>query len=140
MIYDSFPSDLLGGDISPKRDQFAMLLVNGYHFDRSHSKRSDVDSTEPTSSGYAKGGKPTTVTPTKLGARTTLVFADVRWDISGQMTATGGVVYKKTGGPASEDPLVCYLDFGKAVTCTDSTFTAHFAKGLGFEAKQSPST
>lgn len=137
MIYDSFPSDLLSGEISPKHDKFQMLLVNGYRFDRSHSKRSHVEALEPVAEGYARGGKPTAVSPNKVGARTTLTFTDVRWDIQGQLTATGGVVYKVNGGLSAEDPLVCYLDFSKSVTCTDSTFTAHFAKGLGFEAKQS---
>lgn len=135
MIYDSFASDLVSGNISPSRDTFYVLLVVGYSANSSHSRRKDVESYEVAASGYDKGGKPTLVSLSKAGSTTSLAFSDVRWDIAGSLTATGGVVYKANGGPSSDDELVTYLDFGKPVTCTDSTFTAHFTNGLGIGTK-----
>jgi hypothetical protein len=135
MIYDNFASDLVSGVISPSRDTFFLMLVHSYIFNAAHSRRSDVQRFETSASGYVKGGQPTATSHSKAGARTTILFSDVKWDISGQMTATGAVVYKANGGLPSGDELVCFLDFGKDVTCTDSTFTAHFASGLGIETR-----
>ena len=127
MLYDSFASDLASGNIAPSRDTFKVLLVKDYVFNASHAKVADVASGEVAASGYTKGGKVSAVTVKKVGSVTTLEFSDVRWDISDSMAATGSVVYTDAG-------LVMYLDFGKVVSCTDSTFTCHFARGLGISS------
>lgn len=135
MIYDSFASDLTTGNIAPVRDAFYVMLVKDYTFSSSHATRKDVEASEVTAGGYSEGGKTTMAVVKKVGGDTTIVFSDVQWDIVNTLTATGGVVYKHSGGPSSEDPLVTFLDFGKAVSCTDSTFTCHFASGLGISAR-----
>jgi hypothetical protein len=131
MIYDSFAPELVSGDISPSTDTFFLLLVSGYTFDPKHSRRSHVEESEVTASGYTKGGKTCPVVVKKIGGSVSLEFQAVRWDISGGLSARGAVVYKSRGGASSADELVTYLDFGKLVTCTDSTFTAHFQNALG---------
>ena len=123
MIYDTFSSDLVSGTIAPKRDTFKVLLVHGYAFAATHAF-ADVAAHEVSAPGYTKGGLVTAASVKKVGSVTTIVFTDVRWDIEGSLAASGAVVYTDAG-------LVTYLDFGKTVTCTDSTFTCHFANGIG---------
>lgn len=123
MIYDSFRADLLKG-ILHGGDPFYCMLVDGYSPDPKHSRRSDVNAHEITASGYDSGGKAVSLTP--VGAR--IAIEDVRW--TGSLAARGAVIYKSHGGPPSYDELVGYLDFGKLVSSTDSTFTVHFQDGI----------
>ncbi|MGO8991804.1 MAG: hypothetical protein ACLQVI_00640 [Polyangiaceae bacterium] len=134
MIYDNFPADLLSGKISPSSDDFKLCLLRDYTPDAAHTRRSDVAPEEVKATGYDRGGKPVSCAVKAVGDRLQIVFDDVVWTIAGQLEATGGAVYKARGGPASEDELVCYLDFGRVAACTDGTFTAHFTSGIAVRA------
>ena len=52
--------------------------------------------------------------------------ADASW-ANATITARGAVLYKKLGGAASADPLICYIDFGADKTSTAGTFTIQWS-------------
>lgn len=135
LIYDSFCDDLANGNITPSSDTFYVMLVNGYTPAKTtDTKRSDVGS-EATGTGYSSGGASSAITITKnTGANTeTLNWADVVWTITGNMSATGAVIYKHRGGASSADNLVAYVDFGGTASCSNSTFTFHLTSPLTFQ-------
>jgi hypothetical protein len=128
MIYDSFKADLVMGEVSP-RDALYVMLVRGYKPVASHSKRSDVVAFEVKADGYTAGGKACDCS-VQAGPPVKISIAPVQWRVTGMLSAEGAVVYKARGGPAADDNLIGFLDFGKLVTCTDSSFTAHFQDGI----------
>jgi hypothetical protein len=48
--------------------------------------------------------------------------ADSSWT-SATFTARGAVIYKKRGGAATADELLCYIDFAADKSCSNGTFT-----------------
>jgi hypothetical protein len=133
VIYASFPADVVAGRIAPASDVFHLLLVNGYTPDAAHSRRLDVQSFEPVAPGYDKGGKPVGCSVRTTDNKIAVVFADTQWTVAGRLTATGAVVYHARGS-AAEDELVCFVDFGKEVSASDSSFAVHFASGIAVTA------
>lgn len=136
LIYDSFMSDLVAGNVIPGTDTFYVMLVTSAY---TPSKAADTTranvTNEVSATGYTSGGAASACTLSlNTSANTeTLTFADVVWTITGSMTARAGVIYKRRGGAASADNLVAYVDFGSDATCSNSTFTFHMTSGLIFQ-------
>lgn len=79
--------------------------------------------------GYTTGGK-TVTTPTITYTDSTNVFKfdcdDIQWTAA-TITARYAVFYDST--PATNKPLIGYIDFGADVSCTNSTFDIVIAAG-----------
>lgn len=100
-----------------------MLCTSAYTPDQdAHQYKSSVTN-EATGTGYAAGGA-TLATPTLTytGASNVLMLdgGDVSWP-SSTVTARYAVVYDDT--PASNKPLICYVDFGVDVSSSGGTFS-----------------
>jgi hypothetical protein len=129
-IFQGFVSDLLAGRISLATDTFKVMLVHGYAPEDTHARRADAARFEVSATGYDKGGSATSCTTQAGAGSTNILFSDVQWTVAGRLAATGAVIYKSRGGPASEDELVSYLDFGSEHVASNSTFSVHFADGI----------
>lgn len=130
-IYGSFAEDVAKGNIDLDTDTFYIMLTTGYTPNAStHTKRSDVTASEITGTGYTAGGQALgSITVNRSGAVTTFDAADSSWTTS-TITSDKAVIYKRRGGAASADELVCCLDFG-STTSTAGTFTVQFgASGI----------
>lgn len=128
LMYDSAKYDIATGAVDLDSDTFyGMLVTSAYTPNaRTHAKRSDVTG-EAAGAGYTAGGQAlTSVTATNDTTNDRLVFAsaDPSWS-SSTITARGLVIYKRRGGAASADNLVCYCDFGADVTSTGGPFVVH---------------
>ena len=134
LIYDSYMSDISAGNIIGSTDTFYVMLVDGYTPSKTgDTKRSNVTN-EVTGTGYTAGGAASACT-TALNTgsnQETWSFADVSWPAS-SFSATGAVIYKHRGGPASADNLVAYVDFGGTVTVSGGTFLFHETSPLTFQ-------
>lgn len=125
VVYTSAIDDLARGVIDFESDAFAVLLVDSsYTPDKdAHLRRSDVAG-EVSGPGYAGGGQAATVGVTKdlANDRVDIALGGARWPVA-SITAAGAVYYKARGGPASDDELVAFVDFGGDVTSTIGLFT-----------------
>jgi hypothetical protein len=135
IVYNSALEDLARGAIDFDTDTFfAMLVTATYVANKdTHLKRSDVTN-EVTGTGYTAGGVAVTPTITKDTAndRLDVAFSNPSWANS-TITARAVVVYKRRGGAATADELVCYGDFGSNVSSTNGTFTVNFTSPLRFQ-------
>lgn len=135
IVYNSALEDLARGAIDFDTDTFfAMLVTSTYVANKdTHLKRSDVTN-EVTGTGYTAGGTAVTATVTKdlPNDRLDIAFSNPSWPNS-TLTARGVVVYKRRGGAATADELVCYGDFGANVSSTNGTFTVDFTSPLRFQ-------
>jgi hypothetical protein len=135
IVYNSALEDLARGAIDFDTDTFfAMLVTSTYVANKdTHLKRSDVTN-EVTGTGYTAGGTAVTATVTKdlPNDRLDIAFSNPSWPNS-TLTARGVVVYKRRGGAATADELVCYGDFGANVSSTNGTFTVNFTSPLRFQ-------
>lgn len=126
VLYNSFKTDLLSGNINFGADTFyAMLVTSAYapNID-THNRRDDVTN-EVTGTGYTAGGEEINVASVTLDTGTDTVnvtFDDVLWATS-SITARGAVIYKSNGGASSADELIGYVDFGADKTSVASDFT-----------------
>lgn len=133
IIYDSYMSDLVAGNITPGTNTFyVMLVTSAYAPNKATDTRRSNVTNEVVATGYTAGGAASAVTNSldTLLNKQTVLFGDVIWTITGSLTARAGVVYRSLGGLASADPLVAYVDFLVDSTCTNSTFTFHMTSGL----------
>lgn len=123
LCYDSFVDDVFSGNIV-KTDTFYTLLTTSSYAENiaTHTKRSDVTG-EVVGTNYTSGG--IAVVPTFVKDTTnhrlritipTITFPNVT------LTARKAVTYKRRGGAASADELVCVNDFGADVTATGVDF------------------
>lgn len=123
--YLSFADDIHRGNIDCDTDTFYVMLVDAAYTanQTTHTKRSDVTN-EVTGTGYTAGGQAVTATVTKdtVNKRIDMVFAAVTWP-SSTITARYAVYYKRRGGLASADELVCIDDFGANVISSGATFS-----------------
>src|SRR5579875_1343467 len=122
--YDSFEDNVMRGNINVANDAFYAILTNGYTPNKgAHQYRSDITG-EVSGTGYAAGGIPIAITPTKdpVNHAEVLTAAAVSWP-SSNISATGMAIYKHRGGLASADELVGFIDFGGTVTSTGGTFS-----------------
>lgn len=137
LIYDSMMDDLVRGAIDFDTDQFYVMLVTDSYVPNkgTHNRRDDVTGeVGTTGTNYATGGLVTTVTPTldTVNHRLDLAFSNVTWS-NATITARAAVIYKRTGGAPSTDPLVAYVDFGQDVSSTAAAFAVTFSSSLRFQ-------
>ena len=106
----------------------AMLVTSSYtpNFG-THDFKSDVTN-EVSGTGYDAGGKSlTSVTLTQSGGTITFDAADLTW-ASSTITARGAVVYDDS---LTNDPLICYIDFGADKSSSAGDFVLSFnASGI----------
>lgn len=125
LIYTSFFEDLARGAIDLDTDTFWwMLTTSGYTENKdTHLKRSDVTN-EVSGTGYTAGGTVATITVTKdtVNDRLDVTLGAVSWAGS-TITARKAVLYKRRGGAATADELVCVNDFGADVISSAGTFS-----------------
>ena len=136
VVYGNFAKDVATGVIDMDTDDLWIMLVTATYTPNAdtHHYRSDVTN-EVSGTGYTAGGMDLgTITPTldTTNNRVTFDAPDPVWT-GASITARGAVVYKKRGGAATADELVCYLDFGADVTSTAADFTVALASA-GFVA------
>jgi hypothetical protein len=128
LIYNNTINHLADGDLNFRVDSFKCLLVTSAYAPNkdSHNFRDDV-SGEVIGAGYTAGGNAVTATVTQDMAtdRVDITFGSVSW-ASAAITARAAVIYKSRGGPASQDELVSYVDFGSDVSSSGATFMVTF--------------
>jgi hypothetical protein len=96
------------------------MLVNGYSVDANHDYVSDVDASEVSGTGYIDGG--TALAGRSLTSTSPITFDanNVDWQAS-SITATGAILYKDTGNPATS-PLIAYFPYSGTKISTDGEF------------------
>ena len=122
--YDSYLDDVLAGSITKGDTYYVMLVTSGYTENKgTHTKRSDITS-EVSGAGYTAGGQAIVPTFTKdtTNHRVVVTFPQVAWANS-TITARKAVYYKRRGGAASADELVCVDDFGSDIVSNAGPFT-----------------
>lgn len=135
--YDQFVEDVLQkvhdlfGTAGSGADSLKVMLSNTAPTTSTHKVRSDATEISA-GNGYTSGG----VTIDNVGTRSAGTVTVVATDKT--FTAAGGtigpfryaIVYNDT--PTSPaDPLVCYFDYGSAITLNDTeTFTVDFGASL----------
>ena len=122
--YDSYLDDVLAGNITKGDTYYVMLVGSGYTENKgAHTKRSDISS-EVSGAGYTAGGQAITPTFAKdtTNHRVVVTFPQVAWANS-TITARKAVYYKRRGGAATADELVCVDDFGADVSTSAGAFT-----------------
>lgn len=110
-------------------DRFKVMLVTSSYTPDfgTHDFKSDVTN-EVSGTGYDAGGKSlTSVTLTQSGGTITFDAADLTW-ASSTITARGAVVYDDS---LTNDPLICYIDFGADKSSSAGDFVLTFnASGI----------
>ncbi len=130
--YDSFWDDVTRQTFNSVTASYKCMLVTAYTPNKgTHTKRSDVTSTEITGTGYTAGGATVTCTVAKdtTNHRETWTFSNPSWTTA-TISAAGAVVYNARGGASSADELVCYVDFGGTIVSTAGTFAETFTGAL----------
>lgn len=100
------------------------LVTSSYTFDKSHDFFNDITNELAGGSGYTAGGDTIAVTVTDDDAndRCDIVLGEAQWT-SATLTARGAVYYVDTGGAASTDWVIAYLDFTTDRSSSSGTFT-----------------
>ena len=110
-------------------DRFKVMLVTSSYTPNfgTHDFKSDVTN-EVSGTGYDAGGKSlTSVTLTQSGGTITFDAANLTW-ASSTITARGAVVYDDS---LTNDPLICYIDFGADKSSSAGDFVLTFnASGI----------
>lgn len=124
VIYNSFKTNLMNGNIDLDTNSFKCMLVTSAYTPNQdmHVDRADVTN-EVTGTGYTAGGVALTslsVTQDNTFDRGEWDFADPVWP-SSTITARGAVIYKDTG-VAANDLLVAYIDFGSDKSSSGGEF------------------
>lgn len=127
-IYHSFLSDVLKGNVDCDSDTFYMMIAgSGYTFNKdTHDRRDDVTS-EVSGTGYTAGGQAVTLTVNAIDTtndRVEITIGSVSWASSTISGAQQAIVYKRRGGAASADELVCCVDNGTPVSTSGGTLQA----------------
>ena len=112
-------------------DRFKVMLVTSSYTPDfgTHDFKSDVtNEVSSVGTGYDAGGKSlTSVTLTQSGGTITFDAADLTW-ASSTITARGAVVYDDS---LTNDPLICYIDFGADKSSSAGDFVLTFnASGI----------
>lgn len=90
-----------------------------------HDFWDDVSGTEISGTGYSTPGLALTTSAPSYDSGTNemrLDANDAQWTTA-SFSATQAVVYSNTGGAASTDPVLTYVDFGGVETVSSGTFT-----------------
>lgn len=122
--YDSYMHDVVTGQIVSTDTYYVMLCTTAYTPNKgTHAKRSAVTN-EITGTGYTAGGQAIVPTFTNDTAnhKEVIAFPAITWPAS-TLTARYAVYYKRRGGAASADELVCVDDFGADVVTTAGTLS-----------------
>lgn len=100
------------------------LVTSAYTYNTDHDFFDDITNELGTGSGYTAGGDTITVTVTDDDAnnRVDIVLGEAQWTTA-TLTARGAVYYVDTGGAASTDWLIAYLDFSTDRSSSAGTFT-----------------
>ena len=110
-------------------DRFKVMLVTSSYTPDfgTHDFKSDVTN-EVTGTGYSSGGESlSSVTLTQSSGTITFDADDVTW-ASSTITARGAVVYDDS---LTNDPLICYIDFGADKSSSSGDFVLSFnANGI----------
>lgn len=110
-------------------DRFKVMLVTSSYTPNfgTHDFKSDVTN-EVSGTGYDAGGKSlSSVTLTQTGGTITFDAANLTW-ASSTITARGAVVYDDS---LTNDPLICYIDFGADKSSSAGDFVLTFnASGI----------
>jgi len=110
-------------------DRFKAMLVTSSYTPNfgTHDFKSDVTN-EVSGTGYDAGGKSlSSVTLTQSGGTITFDAANLTW-ASSTITARGAVVYDDS---LTNDPLICYIDFGADKSSSSGDFVLTFnASGI----------
>lgn len=131
-LYGSFPAKLANKEIDWDTDTIKVALCTS-----TYTPNQDTDdyfndvTNEVTGTGYTAGGETlASKTVTYTAGTNTQAFdaADVSW-ASSTITARYAVIYVDTGGAASTDPLIGYVDFGEDVSSSAGTFSITWAAG-----------
>lgn len=127
-FYDSFYQDEGENEIDLAADTFKIMLVtSAYTFDFAHDKRDDITN-EVAGAGYVAGGATlagVTLTPDGANHRSIWDANDPSWADS-TITARGAAIYKSRGGAASDDELVCFIDFEADEASSNTEFKIQF--------------
>lgn len=115
--FNKFLENVGKGNIDLDSHTFKVILVNNYIYDATDENKADIGSVElATGNGYTAGGN-------VLGSPSFAFVTDrTKWDGNDvTFTASGGNIGPVTGAiiyddTATNDKLVCYIDFGQAET------------------------
>lgn len=130
-----FFQSLANKEVDVDSDTFKLILVNGYTFNQDTHRYKDVSVTNElsTAGGYTAGG--VTISPNSISydaAANRLKFipgSGASW-AAATFTTTGAVLFDDT--PASNKPIVGYIDFGGAQAPAGVTFSITFDPTNGF--------
>lgn len=112
------------GSIDLDTDTFKIMLVNNYTFDGTDDEKTDLGAVEiANGNGYTTGGASLTGVTWAYNTgndNTKWDANDVTWTASGGSIgpSDGAVIYDDT---ATNDKLVCYIDFGQEESAGDGT-------------------
>jgi hypothetical protein len=125
VIYNSYKTDILAGNIDHDADTIKVALVtSSYTPDQdAHDFFNDVTN-EVTGTGYTAGGATLaskTVTQDNTDNEGVFDAADVTWSTS-TITARAAVLYKSTGTDSTSN-LMVYFDFGSDQSSSAGDFT-----------------
>jgi hypothetical protein len=130
--YFSMIEDLARGAIDFDTDTFYCLIVtSSYTPSQSHAKRSDVNANEVSGTGYTAGGQACSVSLSRTNGVLSITPANVTWTspVNG-FTGRRAVIYKRRGGAASADELVCCIDPGASVAANGTSYTVQINSAL----------
>lgn len=135
ITFDSFFTDIGAGNIVPATDTFYVMLVTSTYTPSkgTHTKRSDITN-EVVGTGYTAGGQVDTVAVATNTTSHVWSFTPATSTWSGAtITARGAVIYKRRGGLATADNLVCFEDFGADIASTGAAFTVTISAPLSIQ-------
>lgn len=131
-VYFSMVEDLARGAIDFDTDTFfAMIVTSSYTPSQSHSKRSDVNANEVSGTGYTAGGQACSISLSRTNGVLSITPANVTWSspVSG-FTGRRAIIYKRRGGAASADELICCIDPGASVAANGTSYTMQVTSPL----------
>lgn len=134
-FYGGFFLSLGNKEIDLDSDSIRAILVNGYTFNKDTHRYKNLITTGEIANGngYATNGvviSPGAIAWDAANDRFTFDAADPVWDPI-TATATGIIVYDDT--PATNKPLICYVDFGQSFQPVNGRLSfAWNAIGLGY--------
>ena len=138
VVYNKFKAEIGAANVDWDDNTgttIKVMLVDGYTPDvDNHQFKSDIDSlgVEISGTGYTAGGQALanrTITIDTANDLAKYDADDVVWTNS-TITASGAIIYKDTGDPATS-PLICFVDFGGSYSSNNGDFTIQWdANGI----------
>jgi hypothetical protein len=118
-FFDPVRNALWTGQIAVGTDVFYVLLVTSIP-DRGWTYRSQVLNEVPAGGGYVTGGIKCTLSLSldPVGHLESIIFAKSTFTNVSITGVVGAVVYKKLGGPPTQDILIGFIDFDPPATIT----------------------